>query len=121
MNAREQYFQEYNAKRAEQRREYERERYRQKKAGELKPPEPATRCAYCGGAMPAGKRADAVYCSASCIKKAKRQRDPEHERELRRQAHARSNKQKRAEYMREYMREYRQRKRGEKQVDGKRK
>ena len=48
MTDRKDYWKEYNAARAEKRREYERERYRKLRAGDLKPPAPAGICAVCG-------------------------------------------------------------------------
>jgi hypothetical protein len=108
------YWKKYNAARAEARREYERERYRRIKAGELTPPAPAGICEVCSQPLPSGKRAGARYCSRSCIQKAKRARNVEHERQLRREAYARSDKAKHAERMRIYMKEYRAKKKTEK-------
>lgn len=107
------YWTEYNAARAERRREYERERYRQRKAGELKPPAPVKNCALCGGPIPPTKRADARFCSRSCIQKAKRGRNADHERELRREAYARTDKAAHAARSRENMRKWRARKKAE--------
>jgi predicted nucleic acid-binding Zn ribbon protein len=99
---RREYFRQYNARRAEARREYERERYRRLKAAREKA-QPPKFCAECGEPMPAGKRADAVYCSQRCLKAAKRERNRERERERRHRAYLK-RKPEHAEYMREYMR-----------------
>ena len=110
---RKEYMADYNAARAERRREYERERYRKLKSGEVKPPAPVKNCALCGGPIPPTKRADARFCSRSCIQKAKRTRGADHERELRRKAYAKTDKAAHAARMRDYMREYRARKKAE--------
>lgn len=107
---RKEYFRRYNAARAEARREYERERYRRKKA-EGQAAQPARNCEECGGPIPAGRRADARYCSESCLKKAIRRRDPERVKGYTKKAHAKRRRQ-HADYMREYMRGYRARNKG---------
>ncbi len=117
MTDRKDYWKEYNAARAEKRREYERERYRKLRAGDLKPPAPAGICAVCGQPLPAGKRAGARYCSRSCLQKAKRARNPDHERQLRREAYVRGDKAKHSARMKIYMREYRARQKAGKMVD----
>ncbi len=104
--SRKEYFRQYDQTRAERRRQYQRERYQQRKIESVG----GRKCTYCGKPIPAAKRADAVYCSANCRVAARRQRDIDHDQERRRQAHAR-RREPHADYMREYMRRYRAQKR----------